>query len=175
MSLCNVDILVSSILGRPPATNGLRLATQDQSSSLAETTTLESTPILATFQILTIVNEIVNRIYVNKDNSIATAEELLERVEKWSRKLPRSLNNRKDVPGNPTQKESIAEMHISCIYYYAVTLITRPVLVSALTSGSGSAGSQLASACLDAAVFLVQACTNLHSKNLLIGNMAFIK
>ncbi|KAF1842938.1 uncharacterized protein K460DRAFT_340538 [Cucurbitaria berberidis CBS 394.84] len=175
MSLCNVDILVSSILGRPPATGGLRLDVEKDPIDVVEVAEVESTSVKVSFEILTIINEIVHRIYVKKDKSITTAEQLLGRVETWSRKLPKSLSNHHNSLEDPNRKESLAEMHVSCLYYYAITLITRPVLVSALTSGLGSDGSQLASACLDAAILLVQTCVNVYRKKLMIGNMCFIK
>ncbi|OIW34815.1 hypothetical protein CONLIGDRAFT_688771 [Coniochaeta ligniaria NRRL 30616] len=174
MSLCNLDILVSSILGRPAATMGLPLGFSER--LLSE----DMAGVTASFRILVIINHIIDVVYVNKDKSSVTAERLLGKLKEWSRSLPKSFCSDVSPESSKAQKEkeNIAKIHISCLYYFAVTLVTRPILMSTLTTTSSSersALSQISSACLDAAVYLAQTCMEGHTKAMMLGNMCIIK
>ncbi|CAO2653058.1 Nn.00g024690.m01.CDS01 [Neocucurbitaria sp. VM-36] len=61
---------------------------------------------------------------------------------------------------------------------FAITLVTRPVLISALTNCATRPSPQhqeLASACVDAAVYLVQTCNDAFEADVLLGNMCILK
>ncbi|EHK21085.1 uncharacterized protein TRIVIDRAFT_153210 [Trichoderma virens Gv29-8] len=182
MSLCVLDMLVCSILGRPPATAGLRA--EVDTSIIASYNSLESrhdsrtASLFASYKILTIINESVDALYGRKVASTAMVEPFLNKIEDWSRDLPSFLRNPLTSKGSPAQKAATDSIHVACLYYFAITLVTRPVLISGLTSLSGSATpstSPLAAACLDAAVYLVQTCSEAHKSGLLLGNMCILK
>lgn len=183
MSLCVLDMLVCSILGRPPATAGLRaeldasvissycsLGTQHQQSNAS---------LFASYKILTIINESLDTLYGRKVASTTMVEQFLSRIEDWSQDLPSFLRNPlTSKKSSPSRKAATDSIHVACLYYFAITLVTRPVLISRLTSRPGAAtpsSSPLASACLDAAVYLVQTCSDAHKTGLLLGNMCIMK
>ncbi|KAF4121919.1 GAL4 [Geosmithia morbida] len=179
MSLRVLDIVVNSILGRPIATAGMHSDLQP----LIEDVLSESKDggficLGASYGVVSIMNEIVHRIYDRKDVTIGAVEALLRRLNHWREDLPDSLLT---APSSDTEsssgKESIGRVHVSCIYYFAVTLVTRPILVSTLTqqAASGLVHRQLASACLDAAMFMVQTCTGARDSSLLQANMCILK
>lgn len=137
--------------------------------------------IIPTFELLIVINQIVDDIYTKKNKSVSTAERLLKSLQQWSKDLPTSFLRPEIPSGEPSDsshKDLIAKIHVSCIYYFAVTLITRPALVSSLTTDSDfdeETMRQLASACQDAAIYLSQTCAEAYVKGLLLGNMCFLK
>ncbi|KAL6876872.1 hypothetical protein J3F83DRAFT_727362 [Trichoderma novae-zelandiae] len=183
MSLCVLDMLVSSILGRPPATAGLR-AELDGSiipsySPAATRLSPRTAGLFASYKILTIINESVDALYGRKVTSTAMVEPFLSKIEDWSKQLPSFLRNPlTSKRESSTQNAATDSIHIACLYYFAITLVTRPVLIPRLTSrpdASTPSSSPLASACLDAAVYLVQTCSEAHKSGLLLGNMCILK
>lgn len=183
MSLCVLDMLVCSILGRPPATAGLR-AELDASiiasyGSLATQHRQSTASLFASYKILAIINESVDALYGRKITSATTVEPFLSRIEDWSRDLPSFLRNPlTSNKSSPSPKVATDSIHVACLYYFAITLVTRPVLISTLTSRSDAVTPSyppLASACLDAAVYLVQTCSEAHKSGLLLGNMCILK
>jgi hypothetical protein len=183
MSLCVLDMLVCSILGRPPATAGLRSELDTSIIRLYESLDVrhgQSTESLfASYNILTIINESVDVLYGKKVASTAMAEQFLSKIEDWSQKLPSFLRNPlTSKKSSPCRKAATDSIHIACLYYFAITLVTRPLLISRLTSSPEAvtpSSSPLASACLDAAVYLVQTCSDAHKTGLLLGNMCIMK
>lgn len=178
MSVCNVDILMSSLLGRPPATGGLRPSPERSRNEHCFVPSTKIPSIAPAFEILVIMNDVVDDIYTKKDKSISTAERHLQTLQRWSQDLPVNLLRAEDsVPEPFNCRDLIAKLHLSCIYYFAVTLITRPALVTSLTMADPSTVTlaQLASACQDAAMYLSQACADAYKKSILLGNMCFIK
>lgn len=178
MSVCNVDIIMSSLLGRPPATGGLKLSLQNLRDEHRFVPSARIPSIAPAFEILVIINEIVDDIYTKKDKSISTAERHLQTLQRWSQDLPTNLLRTDDSIVEPFNcRDLIAKLHLSCIYYFAVTLITRPALVTSLTMAEPGTTTlaQLASACQDAAMYLSQACADAYTKGILLGNMCFIK
>ncbi|KAF2131461.1 hypothetical protein P153DRAFT_365047 [Dothidotthia symphoricarpi CBS 119687] len=79
---------------------------------------------------------------------------------------------------NQTPKGTIGSIHISCLYHFAITLVTRPILISTFADCSvqhSPLHSQLASACLNASVYFVQACHEAYKAHILLGNMCIMK
>ncbi|KAK2595286.1 hypothetical protein QQS21_007001 [Conoideocrella luteorostrata] len=182
ISLRILDMLVNSILGRPAATAGLNSDVNTIIEDLSRTEkTDELSRLIASHQIVSIINGIVDTLYDRKEISTPVVEGLLNEIETWSRNLPSCVQ----APGKGSQisgakytKGAIGSVHVSCLYYFAVTLVTRPILISTLTAPKTSGGiaqTQLASACLDAAVYLVQTCVDARKVNILYGNMCIMK
>lgn len=164
MSLCILDMLVSSILGRPPATSHLRSNITPLVQSLATDSSTES--IVASYQILSIVDDAVEKLYREGKASAASVSNFMSKMERWSASLPSGLRTSSD------SKSTISNIHVSCLYYFAVTVVTRPILVASLNSQEPSA---LATACLDAAVLLIQTCADAKSAGVLLGSMCIMK
>lgn len=182
ISLHNVDMLASSILGRPAATSGLHPDIKDIVNDMLAVDPDEHTKrLVASYQIVTIINGIVETLYERKELTMPLVEQLLGEIQAWEGELPlclRSASVALDGAVDEARVAALGSVHVSCLYYYAVMLATRPVLIASLTEQPVSAGlarSQLASACLDAAVFLVQTCAEAQEARLLSGNMCIMK
>ncbi|OQE02973.1 hypothetical protein PENVUL_c036G02144 [Penicillium vulpinum] len=194
MSLCILDLLVSSILGRPSAISPLLPENREEPSWI------EATPIdpslLASYQLSLILNEVIICLYSEKAASAEKADVLLCKLNSWSDHLPLSLRTstleHKDQ--STFRKHTIGSMHVACSYHFAVILVTRPFLVSALgirlarlhqslSTGDPSeevpeedpVNSQLAAACIDSAVYMLQTCLEVHQSRLLLQNMCILK
>jgi hypothetical protein len=91
------------------------------------------------------------------------------------------------------QERVLGNMHVACLYHFAVILLTRPFLISTLSvrlarlhqslSTTGSTDfpdedpvhSRLAAACIDSAVYMLQTCLEVHQSELLLRNMCILK
>lgn len=193
MSLCVLDLLVSSILGRPSATSSLLPEDRREAPPTAPTPT--ETRLIASYRLALILDEIIGRLYSEKAASMETADMLLAKLNRWSKCLPDSLRTtslENDDDGS-AQERVIGNLHVACSYHFAVILVTRPFLISALSirlarlHQSLSAGvpsepleqdpahSRLASACIDSAVYMLQTCLEVHQSGLLLRNMRILK
>ncbi|TWU75863.1 hypothetical protein ED733_005490 [Metarhizium rileyi] len=182
ISLRIVDMLVSSILGRPAATAGLNSDINKILEDISQTSqTDEMTRLISSHQIVSIINGIVDILYERKEISSSIVENFLTDIESWSQNIPKCLRSpakNPEFPGSNFTTGAIGSVHVSCLYYFAVTLVTRPIFISRLTAPPASGGivqSQLASACLDASVYLVQTCMDARKLDILYGNMCIMK
>ncbi|KAK2751123.1 hypothetical protein FQN57_000198 [Myotisia sp. PD_48] len=189
-SLYVLDAVVSSILGRPSATSSLRSeldhALNDDSEPFNDPA---ASYLLASYNICIVINDIVDELYGKKEVSITVAKKLLKDIEKWSQKLPNSIRQ-SSSSGPAIQGGAIGSIHVSCLYYFAVTLVTRPFLISTLISQDQAhlhtpfppvssthddiSHAQLAGACLDAAIYLIETCVEAHKADILLGNIALV-
>ncbi|KAJ6781470.1 hypothetical protein PWT90_02674 [Aphanocladium album] len=180
MSLCILDMTVSSLLGRPAATSGLRIELEESHiSALSNHEDQNLAHMFAVYGILSITTDVVENLYRKRMPSVALIEQSFARIEDWSRALPKStrLKPTSKNHGKP-DRQDVCRLHISCLYYFAVTLVSRPILISQLTSQSNMSSitlSPLASACLDAAVFLVQTCVEAKKTDHFFGSLCIIK
>src|SRR5690348_621992 len=116
MSLCIVDMLVSAILGRPPATLSLRFEVDRE---LAESPGIAADPdticLVASYRISSIINTAAYELYGKEAVAHAAAERLLEDIDRWSQSLPECLKTHSSVAGGVrTQAETVRNVHISC-------------------------------------------------------------
>ncbi|KAJ5690861.1 hypothetical protein N7462_005253 [Penicillium macrosclerotiorum] len=193
MSLCVIDLLASSILGRPAATVGLLPESRKDLDRITSNPTVLS--LVASYRLSLILDEIVSRLYSEKSASIETANSLLAKLTRWSGDLPESLRTAvtEDEDREIVQERIIGNMHVACSYHFAVILVTRPFLIStlsvrlarlhqSLSTGVVSealeedpAHSRLAVACIDSAVYMLQTCLEVHQSGLLLQQMALLK
>ncbi|PHH62776.1 hypothetical protein CDD81_6668 [Ophiocordyceps australis] len=175
-SVCIVESLVNSILGRPVSTTG-------PGGGLMGNGLCSSTPnseLGITLGITQIISSVVDRIYDKKDPSVAVVQELLQDMDAWASKLPEGFrvaavktNANDETPGG-----IMGNIQVSCLYYFAMTLATRPFLIFHLTAasdGDDEAQTQLVSTCLEAAILLTQTCVDAREMNILPGNMCILK
>ncbi|PYI00611.1 hypothetical protein BO78DRAFT_437872 [Aspergillus sclerotiicarbonarius CBS 121057] len=133
---------------------------------------------------------------------IPTAELLLERLRQWSRELPLTIRRFPDTshsppPLQPTQRQALlGSIHISCVYYYAVILITRPFLVAYLMSRlhgkapdhlisdpdeasdinlKNNKVSRLAQVCVSAAISMIDTCIKAKACHFIFGNLCLLE
>ncbi|PLB46450.1 Zn(II)2Cys6 transcription factor [Aspergillus steynii IBT 23096] len=193
MSLCTLDLLVSSILGRPPATTGLRPEPAgNQPSTRQQDYHLEAS-LVASFHMSQILDEIVVGLYGDKTASTERAESLLGKLKGWSENLPESLRTPPPIDSErfTAQERIIGCLHTACSYHFAIIIITRPFLISVLgvrlarlqrpgaamdeAFQEDPAHSRLAAACADSALYMIQTCVEVHQSGLLLGNMCILK
>lgn len=193
MSLCVIDLLASSILGRPAATAAL--LPENRTEFYRMPTEAAETGLVASYQLSLILEEIISRLYSEKAASTDTADFILAKLNRWSEQLPDSLRGPSEGE-NPeaAQARIIGNMHVACFYHFAVILVARPFLISTLSvrlarahqslSANGSGGSdtpedpahsRLAAACIDSAVYMLQTCLEVHQSGLLYRNMGILK
>ncbi|GAT23272.1 fungal specific transcription factor [Aspergillus luchuensis] len=195
MSVYNLDLLVSSILGRPAATAALRSETEDGPIRYALLEGHMSIGLVASYGVSRILEEIISSMYSKDGASAELADSLLAKLKQWSDELPGPLveppNLDFDEPAARTH--IINNLHVACIYHFAVITVTRPFLVSVLgvrlarlhndsTDGTSSdllhedaAHSNLATACIDSALYMIQTCSEVHRSGLMLGNMCILK
>ena len=198
-SLCVIDSLVSSFLGRPSATPTQRNGFTNVYDSSEEEGYLSSVTLEAAYQLVNIVDEGVNDMYRHAVASAASANALLEKLKSWSTNLPPNLRSAPSQTGaGPLDQERvIGNIHVACSYYFRVIMITRPFLVQHLLHGSTreverhtgindstlSTGpsphapgiSELAQTCEDAAQFMLESCNEILQAGFILGNMCLLQ
>ncbi|EHA26956.1 hypothetical protein ASPNIDRAFT_130765 [Aspergillus niger ATCC 1015] len=184
-----------SILGRPAATAALRSETDDGPIRYTLLEGHMSMGLVASYGVSRILEEIISSMYSKEGASADLAESLLAKLKQWSDELPGPLveppNLDFDEPAARTH--IINNLHVACIYHFAVITATRPFLVSVLgvrlarlhndsTDGASSdllheeaAHSNLATACIDSALYMIQTCSEVHRSELMLGNMCILK
>ena len=183
MSVRIMDKLVNSILGRPAATAGVH---SDLTSVFEAFNAAPKSPsteaLVAAHGIVCIINEITQKVYEKKEITVRVVEQFLDDIETWKRGLPSALGTAglAEASSSPSSQglgSSLGNVHVSCLYYFAVALVTRPILVSGLTTKPtfGTQPAQLAGACLDAATFLSETCSEAYRSGLLQNNMCIMK
>ncbi|KAH1550739.1 hypothetical protein KXX57_009302 [Aspergillus fumigatus] len=195
MSLCSLDLLVSSILGRPPATASLRSESGGSISEALQRNDLAEERLVALYNLAQILDETITRLYSEKAASAQVAESILEKLKRWSDGLPEPLLA---PPGTEqecvaAQDRVIGSLHIACSYHFAIIVVTRPFLISTLgvrltrlldslaerslgdVHSENPVHSRLALACTDSALYMLQTCLEIHRSHLLLGNMCILK
>ena len=197
MSLCVLDLLVSSILGRPPATATVHLDV-DYPADLDQPSNRMDATLVASYRLSIILDEIIMRLYSEKAASAEVAESLLQKLTRWSDQLPESILTppNTEQERNAAQGQIIGSLYVACSYHFAVIVVTRPFLVSALgvrlarlhhdfsdmTPDQGMrrpeedpAHARLSVACVDSALYMIQTCLEIYQSDLLLASMCILK
>lgn len=182
MSVCILDKLVNSILGRPAATVGI--ATRDKAfiAEIIQPGDHATDCLVSAYSILSLINDVTSEIYDKLKISMASVERLLQEIELWKHDLPQSVrspaaDDQTSTNSSSTQTGTVGRVHVSCLYYFAVSLVTRPFLISSLAASKSHSAphSHLAAACLDAAMYLAETCVEANNAGMLQGNMCIMK
>jgi hypothetical protein len=182
---CRVgDKLVNSLLGRPATTIGIMEQLDPIYTDLVSGHDRSLKCMVAAYRIVSIIDEINTKLYGEQDIRPAVVEHLLQSIDTWKREcLPSLQPNVQEaslLPGDTAtaaQQGSVGIVHVSCLYYFAVILATRPIFISALMlqPGQKEHESSMGEACLDAAIFLAQTCVEALDTGLLASNMCIMK
>jgi hypothetical protein len=182
---CRVgDKLVNSLLGRPATTIGIIEQIDPVLTNLISGHDHGLRCMVASYRIVSIIDEINTKLYGEQDVRPEVVEQLLQAIDTWKRdclpSLQQSTPEISVLPGNASMEApqgSVGRVHVSCLYYFAVILATRPVFISALTLQQGQKDQDLpmSEACLDAAIFLAQTCMEALDAGLLESNMCIMK
>lgn len=131
---------------------------------------------------------------------VPTAEDLLDQLRQWTQSLPATV--RQFSLSQSTRMESadrqalIGSVHISCVYYFAVILITRPFLIAYLMSRlrgrapdhlindpdeasdmriKNNKVSRFAQVCVSAATYMAETLQKVKTANFTFGNLCLVK
>jgi hypothetical protein len=197
-SLRVLDTFVSLFLGRPSATSHNASQLSSETATLTDTVTPRDLALNATYQLLIPMDAITSDIYRRVDAGTAAAKALLERLTAWSKNLHPKLRSTSMDPSfdRMNQELILGNMHVSCAYYFAVILVTRPYLMHALLSnpstssqaagGDGLLSSRdqqldesdtavLMSTCEDAAMLMLDSCRDILNADIMLSNMCLLQ
>lgn len=130
-SLCILDVLTSSILGRPCTVP--RATRHDLNYLPLDATQPSFNACLKGAALLDDICRILSRGVII---DVPTAEDLLEKLRLWSQGLPPSLRQFSPTEtysfDSADRKAFLEKIHVSSLYYFAVILVTRPFLIQHL-------------------------------------------
>ncbi|GFN11786.1 fungal specific transcription factor domain-containing protein [Aspergillus tubingensis] len=194
-SMRNLDILSSFVLSRP---RSLPLV-----QSMSDTNELN--PQSAFYAIgngCTLLINIVDTLSNGGLLDVPTAEGLLSQLRKWSSSLPASLRQFRSVSQGPpflepaARQRLVGSVHVSCLYYFAVILVTRPYLIAYLVSRlrgkapdhlisdpdeasdvaiKNNKVSKLAQVCVSSSLYMIDMCRRAKSAGLVFRNFCLLK
>ncbi|CRL20767.1 Fungal transcriptional regulatory protein, N-terminal [Penicillium camemberti] len=200
-SVQNLDVLSSFLHGRLRSSPVIRANIGD-ATLFSEDNHNAHSLFTAMARACILLEEIVDTL--GKSNNILhvpTAETVLERLRQWSRGLPQNIRRFVYPPGTnqPLDAENrrglLGSIHVSCVYYFAVILITRPFLVAYLMSRlrgkapdhlisdpdeasdiniKNNKVSRLAQVCVSSAITMVEMCVKAKALNFNFGNLCLL-
>lgn len=168
-SLCILDTLSSSLLGRPCS------APRATRHSLKDLPFNPSQPQFnAVLRAAAILDDVCIALNGPKVIDAPAAETLLARLRSWSQDLPPDLRkftcHDSFALSQSDARLIFGNVHVSSVYYFAVILVTRPFLVRHLVSGirqraglptrtpAEPADATLAQVCMASAIYMGQLC-----------------
>ncbi len=160
--------------------------------------TPRSIPIDANYQLLEIMDDILDDVYRQNVDNIRVAKTCVDRLTVWSSTLPQLLCKTSDQSTMHIsyQEQAIGNLHVACSYYFTVILATRHFLIchclqkhahveaasrdelhenSLFANTINTDVAMLAKSCEDAAVFMVSACHDALGQDMLLDNMCLIQ
>ncbi len=149
----------------------------------------------ASFGACSIIAEITQTLDSESSIELNAAERFLKRLQDWSASLPndvRRFTKSSDAPLTLLEQEQIiGNIHVACVYYFAVMLVTRPFLISYLMSflPGGTPGNSeartfskdqpevvnLAQACIESAMYMAQISHQALQSDILLEQMCMLK
>ncbi|KAJ5831946.1 hypothetical protein N7474_000257 [Penicillium riverlandense] len=131
--LCILDVLTSSILGRPCTVP--RATRHDLHSLPLDPNTPEFNAVLKGAALL---DDICRILSSGVMIDVPTAEDLLTKLRQWSQNLPPCLRQFSCTDGSSMssvdRQTFLGRIHVSSVYYFSVMLVTRPFLIRHLMS-----------------------------------------
>ncbi len=147
-----------------------------------------------------IIENVVQELRKGSMLDILNAEELLGRLRTWTQSLPKTVRRFTTKETSSIEPEDrhglIGGVHISCLYYFAVILVTRPFLIEYLMSRlsgrtldhlvdrsdeaadariKNNKVSQLAQVCVSSAAYMTETMQSIKATGFTFGNLCLIK
>jgi hypothetical protein len=203
-----VDVLSSFIFGKPKSLPAVRQNSSQTHLPFACEHDNEPAEFSAIVKSCSLLEDIVDKLSCGKILHVPTAESLLQQLRGWSRSLPTSLrkitvsshadSNHLTSSGSDQRdrRQTSGALHVSCIYYFSVILITRPFLIAYLLSRlkgrapdqlipdpdeasdvaiKNSTVSKMAQVCVSAAVHTANTCAAAQQHGYSFGNLCLLK
>ncbi|CAI6332674.1 unnamed protein product [Periconia digitata] len=169
-SLRVIDMLISSILGRPPCTSDSDCTVKYNVNGQPDSAAINILD--ASVQLFTITEQVVVQIYSRKRISLRISDHVSRQLKGWASKWLGPLSTSITHPERVSRDIIIGSCSTLCSYYYGIMLLTRPFLIYELYEFMGASmkggGSQVdhakkrqyADAALDAAASFVETLQN---------------
>lgn len=190
-SLRVFDLVVSFLLGRPASS----VPSNHDDMTRRESSYPHGIAVSAAYNGSVLLEGIVQDLKkANNSFSTTTAETFLRRLRHWIQGLPHDFRQVSfDDELRVTRETAIGNIHVSCIYYFAVILTTRSFLIlhlmsrlkessiiapdptSPTTTATQRASPQFAHVCISAATYMAKTCEKAMASGLLLKNMCIMK
>ncbi|KAI7213260.1 putative MFS transporter [Hortaea werneckii] len=180
-----VDLYLSTLMGRPPATSDVDCTVAYRKFDDAGNEVFDM--LNASAQVMLIMEAVVVEVYSRRKISLAVTEGISAQLRQWSH---RWLPHVKALLDPTTQDTAtvVGACQVLASYYYAVMLASRPFLVYELClrlsperasdqtnrSPAATGRSKLADACIDAANLMVDVTADLINNNFLTYRMPLL-
>ncbi|KAK6379064.1 hypothetical protein LTS17_006768 [Exophiala oligosperma] len=190
-SLRTIDIITNTSMGRLTASPPMSVEPEAFEISTKETLSHRELCLDATYRFTSMMDQIFHDILEAKSIDVNTGEKYLEKLNTLSATLPHGLRKFSATPASTLSGEEplIGNIHVSCSYYWAVMLVTRPFLMYRLTCSQSTTTwssppdisrvdpsvSKLARICVWAGVHVAQNCHRLLKPGSLIHNLCILK
>jgi hypothetical protein len=182
-----MDTLVNSLLGRP--TSFSRSASSGTNSPKPYRPA--STILDASFELSNLIEEFAALARNDLSACLPGSEEMLQRLRTRMNAFPANYRSIKVTNLTTLQPDGLASMignvHLACIYYFAVMLIARPYFMASMMTRMRQTGldstsakvpvysDEMAEACIDAAVFMATMAKGALDAGILLANMVILK
>lgn len=198
-SLRVLDVLTGFIIGPCPGLPDVWLDIDTSQNTVASNQNTRSA-FVSVVEGSQLVEAVVQKLRSGKVLHVPTAESLLADLRTWVHSLPptaRSLKIADKLNLTLAERQAlVGNIHVSCIYYFAVMLITRPFLVAYLLSRlrgrapdhliedpeeandmtiKNNIVSKLAQVCVSSATCMADMCWKAKQSGLSFGNLCLIK
>ncbi|KAB8074816.1 hypothetical protein BDV29DRAFT_190646 [Aspergillus leporis] len=192
-----LDLVSSSILGRPGSTSSLHI-NDIPTDELNQEVSHHTLALNAAYEASSVLEAIIQRLAEGEKMDTDSADHFLQIWREWSQALPEKLRirPRKEPESGFDSKyreDMIGNIHVACTYYFGVILVTRQSLIQhimpqirgkrpgkATPNGKGcdrgpEKVAELSSVCTDAATYMAQMCCDAAEAGILWGNMCILK
>jgi hypothetical protein len=205
VSLRIFDILTSFVLGRPQSLSEVShtlppLSVPPTKPLVEELLQTKSPVFYAIFSGCQMIEKILLRLRSQTVLHVPTAEGLLGDLRQWVQTLPdaaRTFSVANNAALDAAERQNlVGNIHISCVYYFAIMLITRPFLIAYLISRlrgrapdhlienpeeatdmsiKNNTVSKLAQVCVGSAIYMVDMCQGAQQAGLSFGNLCLLQ
>ncbi|KAI7161579.1 hypothetical protein KC343_g1213 [Hortaea werneckii] len=184
-SLRIVDLYLSTLMGRPPATSDVDCTVAYRKFDDSGNEVFDM--LNASAQVMLIMEAVVVEVYSRRKISLAVTEGISAQLRQWSHRWLPHVKALLD-PATQDTATVIGACQVLASYYYAVMLASRPFLVYELClrlsperasdqtnrSPAATGRSKLADACIDAANLMVDVTADLINNNFLTYRMPLL-
>jgi hypothetical protein len=125
-SLRVVDMLISTVLGRPPSTSDVDCTVK---YSIADTSEGTFNVLDPSVQIFMIIERVVVEVYSRKRISIRIADHVSRQLKGWASQWLQDLTKMVVQPTRVSRSATLGACSTLCSYYYGIMLLTRPFLM----------------------------------------------
>lgn len=190
-----METITTFLLGRP---SSLPASRRDMSNHLESKTShdAEFYPIAfnSIVEACALLDATVQKLSRGRKMDVSTAEGILEQLRRWSQNLSPQLRQFAFTDASSLtsadRQRLIANVHVSCVYYFAVMVLTRQFLIThmmgrlrrrtpqkpgTVLSEEAEKVSSLAEVCVSSASYIADICRKMQVGGFAFGNLCYVK